>query len=97
MKQTRFVERVRQAYELSRSIFNRTILYIHFDQLKKWVSGTCGEVGKGRGGGGASAPVAPPLPTRLAFVNYFFTLEEFILTVESWVIMARWRDIERFL
>ena len=54
-----------------------------------------GEVGKGRRG--ASAPVAPPLPTSLAFVNYFFTLEEFILTVASWVIMARWRDIERFL
>ena len=50
MKQTCFVERMRQAYELSHSIFNRTILYIQFDQLKKWVSGTCGGGGKGEGG-----------------------------------------------
>ena len=64
-------------------------------KLKKWVSGTCW--GGGEREGGASAPVAPPLPTSLAFVNYFFTLEEFILTVASWVIMARWRDIEIFL
>ena len=70
MKQTCFVERVSQAFELSHSIFNRTILYIHFDQLKKWVSGTCG--GGGEGEGGASAPVAPPLLTSLALVNYFF-------------------------
>ena len=28
----------------------------------------------GRGGGVASAPVAPPLPMGLAFVNEFFTI-----------------------
>ena len=50
-----------------------------------------------REGGGASAAVAPPPPKSLAFVNYFFTLEEFILVVASWVIMTRLRDIGRFL
>ena len=68
MKKTCFVERVSQAYELSHSIFNRTILNIHFDQQKSGSLEPVGEVGKG----GASAPVAPPLPTSLAFVNYFF-------------------------
>ena len=71
-----------QAYELSHSIFNRTILNIHFDQQKSGSLGPVGEVGK-KGGGGASAAVAPPLPKSLAFVNYFFTLEEFILVVAS--------------
>ena len=68
MKQTCFVERVRQAYELSHSIFNRTILNIHFDQQKVGLWNLWGRWGRG----GASAPVAPPLPTSLAFVNYFF-------------------------
>ena len=65
MKKTCFVERVSQAYELS----HRTILNIHFDRQK---SGSLEPVGEVGGGGGASAPVEPPLPTSLAFVNYFF-------------------------
>ena len=70
MKQTCFVERVSQAYKLSHSIFNRTILYIHFDQQKSGSLKRVGEVGKK--GGGTSAPVAATLPTSLAFVNCFF-------------------------
>ena len=69
------MERVSQAYELSHSIFNRKILYIHFDQQKS------GPLKPVRGKGGASAPVASPLPMGLAFVNDFFTIEEFMLVV----------------
>ena len=69
MKHTCFLERVSQAYELSHSIFNRTILNIHFDQQKSGSLEPVGEVGKG---GDARAPVTPPLPTSLAFLNYFF-------------------------
>ena len=74
---------------------------ISFEETTNWCSINMAE-GFGtaafwKGRGVASAPVAPPLPTSLASVNYFFTLEEFILTVASWVILVRWRDIERFL
>ena len=60
-----------QAYEFSHSNFNRTTRYIHFDEQKS-VYGPLEHVG--RGGGVASAPVAPPLPMGLAFVNAFFTI-----------------------
>ena len=66
------MERGSQACDLFYSIFNfttqlvnwnRTILLLHFVlnpwSIKKWTFGACG------GRGGASAPVAPPLPTGL--------------------------------
>ena len=68
MKQTCFVERVSQAFELSHSIFNRTILYIHFDQLKKWVS--CG--GGGEGEGGCERTRRTPSPYKPGFCKLFF-------------------------
>ena len=72
MKQTCFVERVRQAYELSHSIFNRTILNIHFDQQKSGSLEPVGEVGKG--GGGCERTRRTPSPCEPGFCKLFFSL-----------------------
>ena len=66
------MERVSQAYEFSHSNFiieqhaTFTLMNkkVYMDLWNMW----------GRGGGVASAPVAPPLPMGLAFVNDFFTI-----------------------
>ena len=70
MKQTCFVERVRQAYELSHSIFNGTILNIHFDQQKSGSLEPVGEVGKG----GCERTRRSPSPYEPGFCKLFFSL-----------------------